>query len=207
MSKHIITPSTCWPKVAEQVNAWLEKNFGPNPEYNDAMQKVIDQWGLPWFRAGAVVTNTEGKILLIHEGRVQIKKIKDPTLKKYYLEVEHRKPSEWVDGDGGWNLPAGRLKPGESFEDGVMREVREESDYDIELKSVIDIREGNDPGNLYIMPVYLAKSLGGPVDLSTSEVLEIGWFTPAGIYALNQAHVLRSPEFVMNALDAYTLGG
>ena len=207
MSIEMPIPLSNYPKVEKQVCDWVHKHFGSRPRWDVSKQSEIKQWGLPWFRAGAIVTNINGEILLIHESRVKVKKIKDPVLKRYYLEVEGKKSGDWVDGDGGWNLPAGRLTPGESFEDGVMREVREESGHSIELRSIIDVRESDDPENLYIMPVYLAKSLGGPTDFNTSEVSEIGWFTPAGIRALNQAHILRSPGFVMNALEAYELGG
>ena len=139
----------------------------------------------------------------MHEARVQVKKIKDATLQNYYLNVEHRGKSEWVDGDGGWNLPAGRLKPGESFEDGAWREVKEESDHQIKIQKVLSVRKSDDPSNLYVMPVYLAEDVSGPEQYSTAETSEIGWFSIEQIYALHRIGVLRSPGSVMSAINAY----
>lgn len=39
--------------------------------------------------------------------------------------------------DRGWYLPAGRVDPGETLEQGARREVREESGLDVELDGII----------------------------------------------------------------------
>ena len=204
MSKPMAVPAISNPKTATQISTWVREKFGDDPTYDDALQAEIDKWNLPWFRAGAVVVDyTTGKILMMHEARVQVKKIKDAAQMRYYLDVEHLKPNSWVDGDGGWNLPSGRLKPGETFEEGLIREVVEESGHRIEIQNVIDVRIGNKPDNLYIMPVWVARAVSGPTNHKTAETSEIGWFTTEEIRAMNDAGDLRSPDFVMNALSAY----
>ncbi len=60
---------------------------------------------------GAVIKNSEGKILLVQH------------------KPEHR--SYWR---GKWICPGGRLKLGESIEAGIKREVKEETNLEIELK-------------------------------------------------------------------------
>lgn len=202
MSK-IVIPGSCFHQLERDVEEWVRAQFGPNPEYNSDLQPTIDQWGLPWFRSAAVVVNSDGKILLMHEGRVQVKKIKDPVLKSYYRDTKGYSDSTWVDGDGGWNLPAGRLKSGETFEEAASREVREESDHEIDLKKVLYVRKSDDLTNLYIMPVYLAEDVSGPGHYTTAETMDIGWFSVEGIRALHDAGVLRSPDSVMSAIDAY----
>jgi len=198
----IITPETCYPEVKNTVAQWVLAQFGPTPSYDATLRNSIDQWGLPWFRAGAVVYDCEGRILMMHEGRVQVKKVKDQRLKERLLEAGH-KPGDWVDGDGGWNLPAGRLKVGESFEAAALREVKEESGWDIALQALLHTRHSEKTSNTYIMPVYLAQAISGPDQYRTAETTEIGWFTPARISDMHAAGTLRSPEFVMDSLEAY----
>ncbi len=204
MSK-ITIPGTCFHQLERDVEEWVRAQFGPNPEYNPDLQPTIDRWGLPWFRSAAVVVNSEGKILLMHEGRVQVKKIKDPVLKSYYRDTKGCSDSTWVDGDGGWNLPSGRLRSGEgeSFEDAALREVKEESGHQIVVKKVLCVRKSDNLANLYIMPVYLAEDVSGPEHYTTAETMGIGWFSVEGIRALHDAGVLRSPDSVMSAIDAY----
>lgn len=164
----------------------------------------IQKWGLPWFRAGALVYNKEGKILMMHEARVQVEKIKDPALKQGYLDAG-KAPDNWVDGDGGWNLPSGRVRVGETYTETVIREVGEESGWQIKLEGLLHTRTSRKPGKIYTMPVFLAHAVDGPKQYHTEETSEIGWFTPAEIQEMNKSGVLRSPEFVMASLEAFEL--
>lgn len=202
MSKIVAIPETVDQELQKVVTSWATDFFGPTMLYDDALQDSIDQWGLPWFRAGAVVSNSEGKILMMHEGRIQVKKIKDEFLKNQYL-AEGCSPNDWVDGDGGWNIPAGRLQPGESFEDAVIREVKEESQWDVKIKCHLYTRRSEKIGNAFIMPVYLAEAISGPKVFRSKETLEIGWFTVAEIREMHADGKLRSPESVLGSLAAY----
>ena len=188
MSK-IITPETYYSGLKTTIADWVTATLGLNPSYDDTLQNSIDQWGLPWFRAGAVVHNGAGKILMMHEGRVQVGKLKNKVEKEFHLARGLTK-SSWICGDGGWNLPAGRLRSGESFENGAIREVMEESNWDIELKEVIHVRHSEKPNNQYILPVYLAEAIAGPELYRTEETMEIGWFTPKEIQAMFEANLL-----------------
>lgn len=201
----IAIPETQDPALNAEIQQWAVANGIPVAITDAKLQKSIADWGLPWFRAGVVAVNGEGKILMIHEGRVQVKKIKDKVLKEQYLS-EGRKPGDWVDGDGGWNLPAGRLNPGEMFEDAAERETDEESGWCVAVKQYLCKRTSERPGNQYIMPVFLADAFYGPAEFHTTatrETLEIAWLTPAEIRQFHAEDKLRSPEFVIAALDAY----
>ncbi len=202
MSKKLEVPTSCYPAVEISVQKWVQINFGAEPCYDDGLQLKIDQWGLPWFRAGAVIRNAEGKILMMHESLVQVYKIKDEKLKADYLAKGY-KPTDWADEDGGWNLPSGRLRAGESFEVGAKRKVHAETGWDFELGEPIHIRYGDKPDNKYILPVYLAEAIGGPEQHEVAGTSEIGWFSVVEIKQMHQDGVLRSPEFVMDSLEAY----
>ena len=92
----------------------------------------------------ALVTNDEGKILLVN--------------------------SPWR----GWEYPGGLIEPGETFQQALRREVREEAGVEIEITGFVGICKnvGMDIVNID----FTAKYVGG--ELTTSEEsTEVGWFT------------------------------
>ena len=92
----------------------------------------------------ALVTNQEGKILLVN--------------------------SPWR----GWEYPGGLIEPGETFEQALHREVREEAGVEIEITGFVGICKnvGMDIVNID----FIAEYAGG--ELTTSEEsTEVGWFT------------------------------
>lgn len=198
----IHTPTTCYSDLQRDVDQLVSELFGPQLTCDASNLDSINQWGLSWFRAGAVIRNIDGQFLMSHEARVQVKKIKNPQLQQKYLD-QGLKRNDWVDGDGGWNFPSGRLRIGESFEDGVIREIQEETGWKVMLVEPIHIRYSKKPDNMYIMPVYVAEALEGPEQYRTAETSEISWFFMDEIKAMHAAGSLRSPEFIMNALAAY----
>lgn len=198
MSK-IVIPRTKYPALEQAIKDWLQAKFGPNPEYDSALQPTIDKFGLPWFRAAALVVDQERKILMMHEAKAQVKKLKSEALKDYYLNIKGLKEKDWVDEDGGWNIPAGRVAVGETFEEALQREAMEESGHKIRIQGVLYVRWGKD----YVMPTYLAQDLSGPEQYHTAETLGIHKFSPEGVRVLHEIDVLRSPESVTDSLAAY----
>jgi len=51
------------------------------------------------------------------------------------LLVKHAKPTAWR---GFWLLPGGKMRPGELLEEAAKREVKEETNIDIEVGELID---------------------------------------------------------------------
>ena len=92
----------------------------------------------------ALVTNEDGKILLVN--------------------------SPWR----GWEYPGGLIESGETFQEALHREVREEAGVEIEITGFVGICKnvGMDIVNID----FTAKYAGG--ELTTSEEsTEVGWFT------------------------------
>lgn len=199
MSNNIIIPETIYPELAREIADWLTEKFGPNPVYDSSLQPTIDQYGLPWFRAAAILIDDDGNILLGHEGRVNVKKIKNADFKEWVIEKGRCDSEGWTDGDGGWNIPAGRITVSESFEHGALRELWEESGHTAKTLGILHVRWDKN----YVMPTYLMKDTSGPDHYHTKEILDICKFSPEGIRALNDAGVLRSPKSVMDSLAAY----
>jgi len=105
---------------------------------------------------GAVVRDGEGRVLLVKH-------------------VPERK-SFW---EGKWICPGGRLNPGESIEEGIRREVKEETGLDIELTAqllpfeTIVKREGRLELHVIYLD-YLARWTGGELRVG-SDVGEARW--------------------------------
>jgi ADP-ribose pyrophosphatase YjhB (NUDIX family) len=60
-------------------------------------------------------------------------------------------------GNGDWDLPAGYLEPGESAEEGALREAREEAGLEVELVELVGVYTSR-PANA-VSTVYLASAL------------------------------------------------
>ncbi|WP_214765883.1 MULTISPECIES: NUDIX domain-containing protein [unclassified Exiguobacterium] len=94
--------------------------------------------------AGAVVLDEHGKILLI----------KGP--------------------ERGWEFPGGVIELGETIEDGIIREVKEESGIDIEVTRFCGIYQNI--SQHVCATCWLAKAVGGTPQTS-NESLEVGFFS------------------------------
>lgn len=93
----------------------------------------------------AMVTNEEGKILLVN--------------------------SPWR----GWEYPGGLIEPGETFQECLRREVREEAGVEIEITGFVGICKNVEKNIVNID--FTAKYVGG--ELTTSEEsTEVIWATP-----------------------------
>lgn len=83
-------------------------------------------------------------------------------------------------GKGKWSVPGGLVELGESLEKALIREVKEETNLDVEIVRLIDavdniIRDSN--GKLqfhFVILDYLAKVKGGTLQ-SSSDVLDTRW--------------------------------
>jgi 8-oxo-dGTP diphosphatase len=85
---------------------------------------------------GAIVTDTSGRLLLIRRGH-------EPQT-------------------GRWSLPGGRVKPGESDADAVIREVREETGLTVAPGRLVGSVERPGPaGAVYDIHDYAAAVTGG----------------------------------------------
>jgi len=117
-------------------------------------------------------------------------------------------PHWHVNGDAkGWTLPGGGLDPGEAPADGVVREVFEESGYEVEVEELLGIDNFIIPGdrrmhadqlgtplqNLRI--IYRARITGGAMRVETGgSTDDVSWFTQEeidGLYRVSLVDVGR----------------
>jgi 8-oxo-dGTP diphosphatase len=73
-----------------------------------------------------------------------------------------------------WSYPGGRLEPGETPEQAVVREAREEADIELELGRLVCSREWADG---FVLHVFAAMIAAGEPQ-APPNVREVGWFDP-----------------------------
>jgi 8-oxo-dGTP diphosphatase len=116
-------------------------------------------WSQPRVGASVLIRRADGTIALI-------RRLREP-------------------GAGRWAVPGGYVELGESVEDTVKREAKEETGLsvdDLSLLGVFDIIGRNEMGvtHHYISVCYKAGRVEG--DLRAGhDVLEAGWFSPADL--------------------------
>jgi 8-oxo-dGTP diphosphatase len=86
-----------------------------------------------------------------------------------------RRPS--ANTPGGWEFPGGKVEPGESEEEAVVRELREELGVEVAVGEPL----GAQPmGERYLLKVYTGRVLSGRLVLHEHD--EIRWLSPDNLY-------------------------
>lgn len=157
---------------------------------SDKGKKEVEEYGWPFFKAGIILTNCHGDILLIKEAK-----------EKRLVDGKE----QWVPtSDGKWNLPCGRLQNWESFKRGADREGMEESGFDYDIVDICHIGYRSDINNPYIIIIYHAIN---PYDISITdppnpeEVAGRQWFSYEEVIALRDSHQLRNTDLILGSID------
>ncbi|MBI2622015.1 NUDIX domain-containing protein [Candidatus Microgenomates bacterium] len=117
------------------------------------MKKGVDFVGV---RIGAVIINKQGKI---------------------FLSLRGRKARNDV---GKWECPGGALEFGDRMEETIIREIKEEFGFDIEVIEQMDAVDHLIPAEKqhWVAIAYLCKiKKGKPKILEPHKCAKIGWFT------------------------------
>lgn len=75
----------------------------------------------------------------------------------------------------GWEFPGGKVEPGETPEQALVREIREELDTEIEVGPYIDTIEYDYPAFHLSMRCYLCRVVSGGLELKEHEAAR--WLT------------------------------
>lgn len=131
----------------------------------------------PNFRVSVIIVNEKEEILL----------------------VQHKKGSRYY-----WVLPGGRIEYGENFADCAVRELKEETNLDIEFGSVVFLSEAIAPDrSRHIINIYATgKVLGGEMKIGDEPVLVAVDYKP--ILELNK--ITLYPPVADEIIGAYKEG-
>lgn len=151
------------------------------------MQEHLNRWGASWFRAGVVITNGAGKYLCVEEKRAKINGV--------YRDVRDI-----------WNLPSGCAECNEDLRMAAVRETNEETGYDVHLNGICQMIQCFDQYNPYILIVFTAEVMGHRGDFDHNEIGSCRWFSKAEILQFEAEHKLRSPDFILGAIENYECG-
>ena len=80
------------------------------------------------------------------------------------------------DFEGGWEFPGGKIEPGETPQEALMREIKEELDADISVGELIDIVEYDYPKFHLTMHCFLCELTSEHVVLLEHEAAK--WLSP-----------------------------
>lgn len=117
------------------------------------MKRGIDYIGVG---VGAAIFNKEGKLFITKRGK----------------EAKNER--------GKWEIPGGSVELGETLENAIKREIKEEHGIDIEIIELLGICDHIIPDEQqhWVSPTYICKiKRGVPKIIEPNKCDEIGWFT------------------------------
>ncbi len=117
---------------------------------------------------GGIIKNSDNKYLLIRERK-----------EKYY---------------GMYNIPAGHLEENELLIDGAKREIKEETGYTVDVKSIVQIGDTEK----FTSFIFYCEIISEQESYNSDEILSIEWLSLDEIN--NIADQLRSPELILDAI-------
>ena len=86
------------------------------------------------------------------------------------------------DFKGGWEFPGGKIDAGETPEEALVREIKEELDTEVEVKELLDTVEYDYPNFHLSMDCFICKIKSG--DLVLKEHEASAWLTKETLYSV-----------------------
>jgi ADP-ribose pyrophosphatase YjhB (NUDIX family) len=108
---------------------------------------------------------------------------------------------------GLWNIPAGKVEEKTLILENAVKEVKEETGYDVELDDVIGIYEKihSTGGNHVIRISFRAHITGGELKFDGKEIGDARWFTPDEIFALPHEKLRGIRETIQDYMTGQSL--
>ena len=90
---------------------------------------------------------------------------------------------------GKWNMPAGKLDDNESIIEAAIRETKEETNIDVDIKGLIAIQETvSSLGQLLIL-YFLGEYVSGEVKFDNVEISDVKWMTEDEIKNIDKKQI------------------
>ena len=74
-----------------------------------------------------------------------------------------------VSDDRDWSLPGGKLERGETLEQGIVREMKEETGLDVEIIKMLYICDVSATDNTLLHITFLLRRIDGKIELPSNE--------------------------------------
>ena len=114
---------------------------------------------------------------------------------KILIVEENRKEKK-----GKWNMPAGKLEENEDIITAAIREVKEETNIDINIKGLIYIEEKiSSIGQLLIL-YFLGEYVSGEISYDNEEISNVMWMTHEDINKLG-VEKIRGGNTINNVIN------
>jgi ADP-ribose pyrophosphatase YjhB (NUDIX family) len=108
--------------------------------------------------------------------------------------------------DGRWSIPGGWADVGSSPAEMAVREVAEESGYQVSARRLLAVwdraRHNPTPHPSSVYKLAIACDLVGGAPAPGSETLEVGWFSPDGLPPLSVGRITEAQIRRLAQLDA-----
>jgi len=104
-----------------------------------------------------------------------------------YLLVQEAQPKAY----GLWNLPAGHVDKCERIREAAIREVKEETGYDVRLIKEIAIL--HEEAINAVKHIFSANIIGGEISFKNDEILDVKWLTFEEVKTINDNKKIRRP--------------
>ena len=101
-----------------------------------------------------------------------------------FLLVQEKQPKAF----GLWNIPAGHLDEGESLEEAAVREVKEETGFDVEISHALGVHK-DDKHEFF---PFAAKIVRGELIIPPEEMRDAKWLSFEAVKKLNDNGKMRS---------------
>jgi nucleoside triphosphatase len=149
-----------------------------SPDQQPSLTKTLVKRVFPEPTVGALIVNSEGRILLA-------------------------KSHKWFDK---YTLPGGHIEVGEKMVDAVRREVKEEVGLDVEVVEMLLVQEAIFAPEFYkkkhfIFIDFYCRSKDQEVKLDHEEIQDYIWVFPGAAYNL------KIDSFTRKTIDRYLEGG
>ena len=101
---------------------------------------------------------------------------------------------------GKWNMPAGKLDNNESIIEAAIRETKEETNIDVDIKGLIAIQETVSSLGQLLIIYFLGEYISGEVEFDNIEISDVKWMTEEEIKSLDKKDI-RGGETIDSILE------
>ena len=160
----------CSPELKDHPSDWAHKDTIPAMDRVDKIVHLAVNRSLVRHVSDAIIAK-DGKVLMVKACRGLI--------------------------PGVWDIPGGFINYGESPENSLIREVKEETGLDIEIKSLLHVSTTIVAGLYFLALIYVCDVRGGKINPDRTEISEVAWL-PLG-EAIRKAEM----HFVRKSLELF----